>query len=79
MTKIGKTFTIDYDIFNWLVAHASKENRKVSYVVNAALRQIKQTVEKWKCSVCGAYNDRENLSCWVLTDGEFCEGRPPKT
>ena len=42
MTKIGKTFTIDQDIFNWLVEHAAAKERKVSYVVNLALRKIKQ-------------------------------------
>ena len=79
MTKIGKTFTIDLDVYNWLVEHAEKKKRKVSYVVNMALRQVKRTTEQWKCPVCGAYNDRASLSCYVLNDGEFCEGKPPKT
>ena len=57
MTKIGKTFTIDQDIFNWLVEHAEAKGRKVSYVVNLALRKIKQESQTWKCTVCGALND----------------------
>ena len=79
MTKIGKTFTIDLDVYNWLVAHAKDKNRKVSFVVNKALRQIKRTTLEWKCPICNTYNDNKALSCDVMTDGEFCEGRPPKT
>ena len=79
MTKIGKTFTIDLDVYNWLVDHAIKEKRKVSFVVNAALRQIKRTTQQWKCPICNTYNDKASLSCYVLKDGEFCEGKPPKT
>jgi sugar/nucleoside kinase (ribokinase family) len=78
MTKIGKTFTIDQDIFNWLVEHAEAKGRKVSYVVNLALRKIKQESEHWKCPVCGAFNDKESKSCYVLSNGVFCEGTPPK-
>ena len=50
--KIGKTFTIDLDIYNWLEEHARQKERKVSYIVNMALRQIKQTTEQWKCPIC---------------------------
>ena len=28
MTKIGKTFTIDQDIFNWLVEHAEAKGKE---------------------------------------------------
>jgi len=79
MAKIGKTFTIDIDIYNWLEEHARKKERKVSYIVNMALRQIKQTTEQWKCSVCNTWNDIESKGCYVLTDGNFCEGVAPKT
>jgi hypothetical protein len=79
MGKIGKTFTIDIDIYNWLEQHARKENRKVSFVVNQALREIKRSLQTWKCSVCGMYNDNESTSCYFLKDGIFCEGKPPKT
>ena len=41
MTKIGKTFTIDLDVYNWLEQYAKDKNRKVSYMVNLALRRIK--------------------------------------
>ena len=78
MTKIGKTFTIDQDIFNWLVEHAEAKGRKVSYVVNLALRKIKQESEHWLCPVCRAQNDKESKSCYRLTNGEFCPGTPPK-
>ena len=82
MTKIGKTFTIDQDIFNWLVEHAAAKERKVSYVVNLALRKIKQESqqsENWICPVCDMQNDKESKSCYRLTNGEFCPGAPPKT
>ena len=78
MTKIGKTFTIDLDVYNWLVKHAADKERKVSYVVNLALRKIKQESQTWKCPVCGALNDEESQSCYVLSNGVFCEGTPPK-
>jgi len=76
--KIGKTFTIDLDVYQWLEQHATKEKRKVSYIVNAALRQVKRTTQQWKCPMCNTYNDNASLSCYVLKDGEFCEGKPPK-
>ena len=79
MAKIGKTFTIDIDIYNWLEQHARKENRKVSFVVNQALREIKRSIETWKCSVCGMHNNNENQSCFLLTDGVFCKGVAPKS
>ena len=81
MTKIGKTFTIDQDIFNWLVEHAAAKERKVSYVVNLALRKIKQESqesENWICPVCDTQNDKESKSCYRLVNGEFCPGTPPK-
>ena len=61
--KIGKTFTIDLDIYNWLEEHARKKNRKVSYVVNMALRQIKQTTQQWQCPKCEKYNANEFTTC----------------
>jgi hypothetical protein len=79
MGKIGKTFTIDLDIYTWLEQHAKDKNRKVSFVVNKALRQIKRISEQWQCPVCNTYNDNRSLSCDVMTDGEFCEGKPPKS
>ena len=79
MAKIGKTFTIDIDIYNWLEQHAKAKDRKVSFVVNQALREIKRSIETWKCSVCGMHNNKEIKSCFLLTDGVFCEGVAPKT
>ena len=79
MGKIAKTFTIDIDIYNWLEQHAKDKNRKVSFVVNHALRQIKRESERWKCPVCGEFNGKMNKSCYVLNDGVFCEGVAPKT
>jgi ribosomal protein L40E len=61
--KIGKTFTIDLDIYNWLEQHAKDKNRKVSYVVNQALRQIKRTVETWDCPKCQSNNSNQFNDC----------------
>ena len=65
MAKIGKTFTIDLDIYAWLEQYAKDKDRKVSFVVNQALRQIKRSVETWDCPECKAsnhcnYNDCHN-------------------
>ena len=64
MAKIGKTFTIDIDIYTWLEQHAKAKDRKVSFVVNQALRQIKRNVETWDCPKCGKNNANEFKSCW---------------
>jgi ribosomal protein L40E len=63
MGKIGKTFTIDIDIYNWLEQHAKDKNRKVSYIVNAALRQTKRSLELWICPECKASNDNRFNDC----------------
>jgi sugar/nucleoside kinase (ribokinase family) len=63
MGKIGKTFTIDLDVYNWLVRHAEKKNRKVSFVVNLALRKIKSQTEMWTCPECGVSNGNEYTDC----------------
>jgi len=63
MTKIGKTFTIDLDIYNWLVQHAKDKNRKVSFVVNLALRKIKSDAQTWKCPKCGSSNGNQFNHC----------------
>jgi 3-methyladenine DNA glycosylase AlkD len=64
MGKIGKTFTIDLDIYTWLEQHAKDKNRKVSYVVNAALRQIKREVETWDCPECNKNNANQFKTCY---------------
>jgi len=63
MAKIGKTFTIDLDIYTWLEQHAKDKNRKVSYIVNAALRKIKEQVQTWTCPECGASNGNQFSDC----------------
>ena len=63
MTKIGKTFTIDLDIYNWLVQHAKDKNRKVSFVVNLALRKIKSDAQTWACPECGTSNGNQFTTC----------------
>ena len=63
MAKIGKTFTIDLDIYAWLEQYAKDKDRKVSFVVNQALRQIKRSVETWDCPECGTGNHNQFTSC----------------
>ena len=63
MTKIGKTFTIDLEVYNWLDQHAKGEKRKVSFIVNKALRQFKMAMTMWRCPECQANNANEFNSC----------------
>jgi len=74
MGKIGKTFTIDFQVYAWLADYARKNNKKESAVVNALLNSAKRTAETWTCSICGVSNGNDNATCYVLTDGEFCKG-----
>ena len=64
MGKIGKTFTIDIQVYQWLERHAKEHHRKVSYIVNAALRQSMRQTQTWDCPKCGKNNDNEFKSCW---------------
>ena len=77
MAKIGKTFTIDLDVYQWLEQHAKEHNMKVSYVVNAILSTSKRQSQTWKCTVCGKSNHIDNRTCYLLTDGIFCKGVKP--
>mgnify|MGYP005836405401 CR=1 FL=1 len=61
--KIGKTFTIDLEVYNWLDQHAKGEKRKVSFIVNKALRQFKMAMTMWRCPECQANNANEFNSC----------------
>lgn len=74
MAKVGKTYTIDLSVYQWLEQHAKEHNMKVSYLVNAVLNTAKRQSQTWKCSVCGTSNSNENPTCFVLTDGVFCKG-----
>ena len=74
MGKIGKTFTIDFQVYAWLAEYCKKNNKKESAFVNQLLNSAKRQDETWTCSVCGVSNGNDNQSCYKLTDGEFCEG-----
>ena len=81
MGKVGKTFTIDHELYVWLADHAEKEGKKESYIINAMLTNHKRKYTTWKCSVCGTSNSNDNKSCYVLRpgpDGEFCTGVKPE-
>jgi len=78
MGKIGKTFTIDHNLYTWLANHAEKEGKKESYIINAMLTNLKRQYETWICSICGGYNDLKNKSCYTLSDGDFCKGVKPE-
>ena len=72
--KIGKTFTIDLDIFVWLVKYAKEHKQKQSSIVNTILRRAKKSFTQWTCSICGVSNNEDSKSCYTLVDGEFCKG-----
>jgi len=68
MSKIGKTFTIDFQAYAWLAEYAKKNNKKESAVVNQLLNSAKRQSETWKCSVCGGSNHNDNASCYADPD-----------
>ena len=74
MGKVGKTFTLDIQVLMWLADYARKINKKESAVVNSLLNSAKRQSETWKCPICGVHNGNDNLTCYKLTDGVFCEG-----
>ena len=78
MGKVGKTFTIDHELYTWLANHAEKEGKKESYIINAMLTNLKRQYTTWTCSICGVSNDLENKSCYTLNDGDFCKGVKPE-
>ena len=63
MTKIGKTFTIDLDVYTWFVQYAKDKNRKVSYMINLALRRMKEQTQTWACPECGTSNGNQFTTC----------------
>ena len=75
--KIGKTFTIDLEIYVWLAGYAKEHKQKQSAFVNTILRRAKKSFTQWDCPICGASNGKDNQSCWVLVEGEFCKGVKP--
>jgi len=74
MGKVGKTFTIDHELYVWLADHAEKEGKKESYIINAMLTNHKRQYTTWTCSICGTSNSNDNKSCYVLNDDVFCMG-----
>ena len=74
MGKLGKTFTIDFQVYAWLAEHCKKNNKKESSFVNQLLNSAKRQDETWECSICGTFNGNDSQSCYKLTEGEFCEG-----
>ena len=75
--KIGKTFTIDLDVYVWLGEYAKEHKQKQSAIVNTILRRAKKSFTQWTCSICGASNNKDSESCYTLTDGEFYKGVKP--
>ena len=67
----GKTFTIDLDVYNWLDQHAQGEKRKVSFIVNKALRQFKMAMTMWICPKCKTNNANEFDSCFECDYNRF--------
>ena len=79
MGKVGKTFTIDHELYTWLSNHAEKEGKKESYIINAMLNNLKRQYETWSCPECNATNANRFTSCHTLNDGEFCKGVKPNS
>mgnify|MGYP003149787581 CR=1 FL=1 len=75
--KIGKSFTIDLDVYVWLEKYAKEHKQKQSAIVNTILRRAKKSFTSWDCSVCGFVNTQESKTCYSLVDGEFCKGVKP--
>jgi len=63
MGKFGRTFNIDIQVLQWLEEHAKKNKRKVSYIVNAGLRQMMRQNQSWDCPECKANNDNQFTNC----------------
>jgi len=78
MGKVGKTFTCDVKVLLWLEEHAKKNKMKQSTLVNGMLRSAMRMHETWICPICGVSNDLKNISCYTLSDGDFCKGVKPK-
>ena len=68
MGKIGKTFTIDFQVYAWLADHCKKTNKKESAFVNQLLNSAKRQDETWTCSVCNGTNHNDNQSCYADPD-----------
>ena len=75
--KIGKTFTIDLDVYVWLGEYAKEHKQKQSAIVNTILRRAKKSFTSWECSVCGLVNTKDSKTCYSLVEGEFCKGVKP--
>jgi len=69
--KVGKTFTIDMNVYAWLHYHAKENKRSESYIVNALLNSAKRLSETWKCSECGGTNINDSKVCYADPD---CKG-----
>ena len=74
MGKVGKTFTIDHELYVWLADHAEKEGKKESYIINAMLTNLKRQHETWTCPECNGTNHISEKVCWASTG---CKGVKP--
>jgi len=63
MGKVGKTFTIDHELYTWLANHAKNEGKKESYIINAMLNNLKRQYETWSCPKCNATNANQFTVC----------------
>ena len=63
MGKIGKTFTIDFQVYAWLAEYAKKNNKKESAIVNELLNQARRQNQTWKCPECNSINDNQFTTC----------------
>jgi len=61
--KVGKTFTIDLEVYAWLVKYCKDHHQKQSYVVNSILRRARKAFTQWACPECNATNDNRFDSC----------------
>ena len=61
--KVGKTFTIDLDVYAWLVKYCKDHHQKQSYVVNSILRRARKGMESWICPECNQNNSNHFNDC----------------
>ena len=78
MSKIGKSFTIDNEAYQWLKASAAAAGKKESYIVNAALLKLKKEMETWTCSECNQLVGNEYKECWHCVPGVLPAGYDEK-
>ncbi len=65
MSKIGRSFTIDTQVWVWLEEYSIKVNKKKSDIVNQALKErLEPIMASWICYKCDAKNSVQFRECF---------------